>query len=160
MKTTSRFVPYVTEAVLPAARDYLPHNPEARLTAADVDHFVSGTADSPDTRMAVIGVLRAHSSNGAEVGLSVAALLVSVLGLALNLLNIAAQPGGWWHLVPILEAVGIMAAASFLVRIAVVAHIRKMTAVTWLGAYQDALSKPTTEASSRRGWFRRSVACR
>lgn len=97
MKLTSRYVPYITDAVLPAARDHLPHGTEARLTSKDVARFVSETCDTPDTRIAVLGVLgvlRAEGSNGAEVGLFVATLLVSVLGLALNLLNIAAQQSG------------------------------------------------------------------
>lgn len=155
MKAASRFVPYITDAVLTEARDHLPHNAESRLTAADVDRFVSETADAPDTRMAVLGVLRAHSSNGAEVGVSVTALLVSVLGVTLNLLSIAAQPDGWWQLIPILEAIGIMVVASLFIRVAVAAHVRKMTAVTWLGAYEDALTRSAAKAAPPRTWLGR-----
>lgn len=152
-KGTSRFVPYITAAVLPAARPYLPHGPHAALTAADVDRFVTDTAHSPGTRMAVLGVLRAHGANGAEVGISVAALLISALGLAFNLLKVAARSDGWLQIIPILEAVAIVLAASFIIHVAGAAHIRKMTAVTWLGAYQDALAAPVA-ATSRRRWLR------
>lgn len=58
--------------------------------------------------MAVLGVLRAHGANGAEVGISVAALLISALGLAFNLLKVAARSDGWLQVVPILEAVAIV----------------------------------------------------
>jgi hypothetical protein len=152
VKGTSRFVPYITAAVLPEARPYLPHGPDAALTATDVDRFVTDTAHLPGTRMAVLGVLRAHGANGAEVGISVAALLISALGLAFNLLKVAAQADGWLQAIPILEAVAIVLAASFVIHVAVAAHIRKMTAVTWLGAYQDALAAPVA-ASSRRRWL-------
>lgn len=147
-------MPYITDAVLPAARPYLPQGPDAALTATDVDRFVSDTAHAPGTRIAVLGVLRAHGANGAEVGISVAALLVSAIGLTFTLLSAAARFNGWLQVIPILEAAAIVLAASFVIHVAVAAHLRKMTAVTWLGAYQDALAGPAAAAATRRRWFR------
>lgn len=150
---TSRFVPYITDAVLPGAVTYLPDGPAARLTATDVDRFVTDTESEPGVRMAVLGVLRAHASNGAEVGISLTALMIAVLGFAFGQLNGAAQLSGWLAFIPVLEVIAVLVAVGFIIQAAVAAHIRKMTAVTWLGAYQDALaSGPSRE---RRGaWWR------
>lgn len=151
----SKFVPYLTDAVLPAARGYLPAGPDARLTASDVKRFCRETASEPGTRIAVLGVLRAHASNGAEVGISVTALMVSVLGFAFSLLNTIARPAGWLTVVPILEAIAVFVFASLVIRAAVAAHFRKMIAVTWLGAYQDALAeRPLPTATLARFWSR------
>ena len=151
----SKFVPYLTDAVLPAARSYLPAGPDARLTASDVERFRCETASEPAIRMAVLGVLRAHASNGAEVGISVTALMVSVLGFAFSLLNTIARPAGWLTAVPVLEAIAILVFASLVIRAAVAAHLRKMIAVTWLGAYQDVLAEtPTTTVRRGRFWSR------
>lgn len=150
---TSRFVPYITDAVLPEAIAYLPSSPAARLTARGVNEFVTGTASEPGVRMAVLGTLRAHASNGAEVGISLTALMIAVLGFAFGLLNAVAEFSGWSALIPLLEVSAVVVAVGFIVRAAVAAHIRKMTAVTWLGAYQDALaSEPSGE--SRGAWWR------
>ena len=151
---TSRFVPYITEAVLPEAMAYLPSGPATRLTATDVNRFVTGTASEPGVRMAVLGVLRAHASNGAEVGISLTALMIAVLGFAFGLLNAVAEFRGWFALIPLLEVIAVVVAVGFIVRAAVAAHIRKMTAVTWLGAYQDELaSEPSRKPRGARWRF-------
>lgn len=137
---SSRFVPYITDAVLPEAAAHLPKGPESRLTAAEVERFVADTRARPEVRMAVFGVLRAHASYGAEVGISLMALLVAVLGFALGLLNTVTRYEGWLGLIPVLEVIGVVLALKVVIQAAVAAHIRKMTAVTWLGAYQDALA--------------------
>ncbi|MDF2915812.1 MAG: hypothetical protein K0S70_29 [Microbacterium sp.] len=148
---TSRFVPYITDAVLPEAVTYLPDGPAARLTATDVDRFVTGTEFDPGVRMAVLGVLRAHASNGAEMGISLTALMIAVLGFAFGQLNAASQLSGWLAFVPVLEVIVVLGAVGCIIQAAVAAHIRKMTAVTWLGAYQDALaSGPSREPRGAR----------
>lgn len=154
----SRFVPYITDAVLPEAVAYLPTGPESRLTATGVDRFIARTATEPGVRMAVLGVLRAHASNGAEVGISLTALMIAVLGFAFGLLNAGTQFGGWLTLIPLLEVIAVIVGVGSIIRAAVAAHIRKMTAVTWLGAYQDALATQASHVSRRP--LRRSRASR
>lgn len=99
--------------------------------------------------MAVLGVLRAHASNGAEVGISLTALMIAVLGFAFGLLNAGTQFGGWLTLIPLLEVIAVIVGVGSIIRAAVAAHIRKMTAVTWLGAYQDALATKASHVSRR-----------
>ncbi|WP_336697135.1 hypothetical protein [Curtobacterium sp. USHLN213] len=150
---TSRFVPYLTDAVLPEAVAYLPNGPAARLTARRVNRFVTGTALEPGVRMAVLGVLRAHASNAAEVGTSLTALMIAVLGFAFGLLNTVAEFSGWFALIPLLEVIAVVITVGFIVQAAVAAHIQKVTAVTWLGAYEDGLAnEPSREP--RGAWWR------
>lgn len=88
----------------------------------------------------MLGVLRAHAANGAEVGLAAVALIVSVLGVAFALLNTAQGGHGWIAFVPILEAGVVVWFGVAAAKVALAAHVRKMTATTWLSAYEDALT--------------------
>lgn len=110
--------------------------------------------------MAVLGVLRGHAANGAEVGLAAVALIVSVLGVAFTLLNTTQGGQGWIAFVPVFEAVVVVWFGVAAAKVALAAHVRKMTAVAWLGAYEDALSSEGRRSSIRLRWggYRRAAA--
>lgn len=145
----SKNVPYVSDRVRVAARPFLPTGPDSKLDAAGVVRFVSETDDDPDTRMAVLGVLRTHAANGAEVALSGMALLISVLGVAFSLLR-SDQWDGWLVLISTAEAAVIVVFVVRVLRLAAAAHVRKMTALAWLGAYEDALKEVPRRRPRRR----------
>jgi len=145
-------VPYVTDRVKVAARAFLPDSSQAQLDAAAVERFVSATTDDPNTRMAVLGVLRTHAANGTEVVLSGTALLISVAGVVLA----ATQNGdgsGWSVLISVAEAAALLGVVVWVLRRAGAAHVRKLTALAWLGAYEDALKAQPQRLRPR--WWRR-----
>ncbi|MBD8586010.1 hypothetical protein IFT90_15750 [Frigoribacterium sp. CFBP 8766] len=163
----SKHVPYLNDRVLEQARPFLPTGPTSALSSRDVDTFVSRTVDDPDTRMAVLGVLRAHANNGAEVILSLFALLLSVLSVAFSLLRPAEAPSWVGRLIVIALAIFILVAVMQVIRMAAAAHARKITAIAWLGAYEDGLRQMPTrpvptagEDATRRWqrWFRRHAS--
>ncbi|MEN0101384.1 MAG: hypothetical protein AAGC90_00550 [Curtobacterium sp.] len=131
-------VPFITSRVKDSALPFLPDRSRAPLDAAAVERFVSLTAADPDTRMAVLGVLRTHAANGAEVVLSATALLISVAGVVLAATRIDAG-GGLGVLISVAEAAALFGVVLWVLRRAGAAHIRKLTALVWLGAYEDAL---------------------
>ncbi len=141
-------VPYITERVKVTARPFLPGDSQAKLDAAAVERFVSATAGDPDTRMAVLGVLRTHAANGAEVVLSGTALLISVAGVILAALRGGAGDG-WSVLVSAAEAAALFGVVLWVLKRAGAAHVRKLTALAWLGAYEDALRREPRPARSR-----------
>ena len=138
-------VPYISERVKASARPFLPEHSRAELDAGKVDAFVQETAHDPDTRLAVLGVLRTHASNGAEVVLSGFALLLSVVGVALAATQQSAL-SGWTKLIPVVEVIALLFVVLGVLRLAGAAHIRKITALVWLATYEDALKQPPTPA--------------
>jgi hypothetical protein len=146
----SRFVPYITSRVWGPARPFLPASADARLRAVDVAAFAREAERNPDVRIAVLGVLRAHAANGAEVVLSAVAFVVSIMSLAFAMLNASGVYVGWLRLIPVCEAAALFVFGLILVRLALAAHVRKMTAVAWLGAYEDALRESTAVRKSIR----------
>lgn len=145
-------VSYITERVKVAARAFLPDGSQAQLDAAAVDRFVSATADDPDTRLAVLGVLRAHAANGAEVMLSGFALLISVVGVLIAVTQ-TGSAGAWVLLISVAEVVALIFVVAWALRVAGAAHIREITALVWLAAYEDPLKSRVEPARFRR-WRR------
>lgn len=151
-----RDVPYITHQVEASAKAFLPNSSRARLNASVVERFVSETADDPDTRMAVLGVLRTHAANGAEVVLSGTALLISVMGVVLAATRVT-DGGNWALFVSVAEVVGLFGVVLWVLRRAGAAHARKLTALVWLAAYEDALkwqprsSEEPVKENDRRG---------
>lgn len=142
-----RYVPY-RRAEMPAdVQQFIPEGPRAALTPEDVDAFVAAAHQSRSVRLQVLGALRSDASNGAEVLLSLTALIVSVLGVALTALNAGLDASS----VPAVllrscEAVGLFALLVVFVSMAGAAHIRKLTAAAWLAAYEDGLADAAREA--------------
>jgi hypothetical protein len=140
-------VPYVPVASGPEVNKYLPTHARQALSAAQVAQFVDDTRLRPDTRMAVLGILRSHASNGPEVPLSTFALMASAIAILA-----ASQDDlpyfGW------IVGIVFVIAATYVGRVSVVLHIRRITSIVWLGAYEDALMHaPLGRAPSR--WFKR-----
>lgn len=80
----SKWVPYVDKRIPVGAHRFLPRGPYDALTAARVDDFVRVTATDRDIRLQVLAVLRMHSSNGAEVVLGLAAILLAGLAIVVS----------------------------------------------------------------------------
>jgi hypothetical protein len=140
-------VPYLDERSGVDVNRYLPSRARDHLTAARVGQFVEDTHSEPDTRLAVLGILRSHASNGAEVPLSAFALMASVIAILAASTNDLPY-FGW--------IIGILfvGAAATVLRMSVAAHIRRITALVWLGAYEDALGSGSA-SDSRFRWRRR-----
>jgi len=137
-------VPYITHRVEASAKEFLPSD---RLNAGAVERFVSQTADDPDTPMTVLGVLRTHAANGAEVVLSGMALLISVMGVVLAATRVT-DGGNLAVLVSVAEVLGLFGVVLWVLRRAGAAHARELTALVWLAAYEDALkSQPRLTAA-------------
>lgn len=160
----SKHVPYLNDRVREQAKPFLPTTPNSALNSRDVHAFVSGTAEDADTRMAVLAVLRAHANNGAEVILSMFALLLSVLSITFSLLRPPHAESWVVKLMLIALAIFICAVVMHVVRMAVSAHARKVTAIAWLGAYEDGLKQTASPhapiagdgaSRRRRKWFGR-----
>ncbi|HWU30556.1 MAG TPA: hypothetical protein VN041_15855 [Microbacterium sp.] len=137
-KTRSLFVPYVTDRVMPEAVEYLPLGHDARLTAAKVSAFVEETDSLPDVRLAVLGVLRAHSMNGAETPTAVISVVFAALAV---LISVVATIGGFGSAVGYAFGVGLVVLGGVFTRVAFTAHVRRMTCGVWLAAYEDALRR-------------------
>lgn len=129
----SKHVPYVSTKVMDGALVYLPANSHAELTIELVAYFVTSTRERPDARLAVLGTLRTHAANGAEVPLSAMALLFS--GFALLFAGFHSLP----LVATIMGAVVVIAALS-VIRMSVAAHARKLVAAAWLAAYEDGIA--------------------
>ncbi|MCP2030344.1 hypothetical protein L1277_000408 [Okibacterium sp. HSC-33S16] len=132
----SSSVPYVTDRVPGEAAHYLPHDPYEPLDVDRVKAFVDGTSDEPDVRLAVLGVLRAHSMNGAETPAAVFAIMVAALTMLASSMGALSAFGGavGWAL-GISMIIGCVRFTTF----AFAAHIRRMTCGVWLAAYEDSL---------------------
>lgn len=128
---------------------FIPHGPDAELTPDAVDEFVKAAGASRSLRMAVLGALRSDAGNGAEVVLSLMALLISVVGVSLNLLNagLDAQKD-WAVLLRAGEAVTLFIAVLAIVSLAAAAHVRKLKAAVWLAAYEEALRAQTDKRTA------------
>lgn len=147
-------VPYITDQVKATARPFLPDRSRAPLDAAGVDRFIALTEGDPDTRMAVLGVLRTHAANGAEVVLSATALLISASSVVLAATRIGVE-GGRALALSVAEAAALFGIVIWVLRRAGAAHIRKLTALAWLGAYEDALRKQPSSSPQTNGLLRR-----
>jgi protein-S-isoprenylcysteine O-methyltransferase Ste14 len=132
----SRWVPYVDERVPEGARPFLPTGPDDELTVERVDQFVEYTTTARNTRMQVLAILRTHSSNGAETVLALAALLLAGLAIVVSAFVTIA---GFGTVIAVVYAVLALLLCGLLTRPAIASHARKMTALVWLGAYEDAI---------------------
>lgn len=161
---THRYVPYRRAAMPVEVQRFIPEGPRAALTPEDVDAFVAAAHQSRSLRMQVLGALRSDASNGAEVLLSLTALVVSVVGIAFTAINAGldtvAGPGV--VLLRGVEATGLFVLLALFVSVAGAAHLRKLTAVAWLAAYEDGLTdadrqaeqmQPTRSKGTGRGWW-------
>lgn len=145
---THRYVPY-RRAEMPAeVQRFMPAGPRAALTPEDVDAFVAAGHQSRSLRMQVLGALRSDASNGAEVLLSLTALVISVLGIAFTAINagLDAFPGFGTVLLRSVEAAVLLVVLVVFVSMAGAAHIRKLTAAAWLAAYEDGLADAARQA--------------
>jgi hypothetical protein len=131
----SRSVPYVSDRVQPDAIPYLPGGPDARLTVEGVDAFVATTEQRPDIRLAVLGVLRAHSMNGAEAPAAIFAVVIALTVLMGSALTIA----GVGELLSWVISAGLVILGGWFTRLAFAAQARRMICGVWLAAYEDAL---------------------
>lgn len=128
---------------------FIPHGPDAELTPEAVDEFVEAAGASRSLRMAVLGALRSDAGNGAEVVLSLMALLISVVGVSLNLLNSGLDPQKEWAvLLRAGEALALFIAVLVIASLAAAAHVRKLTAMVWLAAYEAALRAQTDKRTA------------
>lgn len=141
---TCRWVPFVPDTVPQQARPFLPANPSSTLRAADVSAFLEKAEQDPDTRMIVLAVLRSHASNGAEVTFSGFALLLSLFSTVFVLIGFAAAGPIWAQLIKDALAATVFVFVIVVLQIAFAAHVRKITCIAWLGAYEDALREHTT----------------
>jgi len=141
----SRHVPFWSSSMPSELHRYLPDQYQAPLRPEIVRRFVHETRKDPEARLAVLGTLRANSTNGAEALLAG----VGVLFAAFAIIVAVAVPGpdNWimssaWF---VLAAVLVFVALHF-VRISFAVHARRITSLVWLSAYEDALRK------ERHGW--------
>ncbi len=132
------FVPYITDSVMPEAADYLPASADARLTAPAVSAFVRDTEESPDVRLAVLGVLRSHSMNGAETPTAVVSVVLAAFAVVIS---VVVTMGGFGHVLGYLLSIGLVGAGALFARVAFSAHVRRMTCGVWLAAYEDELQR-------------------
>ncbi|MER7797488.1 hypothetical protein [Microbacterium sp. NPDC096154] len=133
---TSSAVPYVTDRVPQNARAYIPRDSAEVLDVKRVNAFVEGTRDQPDVRLAVLGVLRTHSMNGAETPAAVFAIALAALTMlasSMGAVSVLGSAATW--------AFGVLAVLGSLWfgNIAFAAHVRRVTCGVWLAAYEDAL---------------------
>ena len=137
-----KHVPYVVEDLRSEVRRHLPTGPKSPISAEVVRQFVEETRKFPNDRLAVLSVLRTHASNGAEVPLSVIALLVAALAVLAGSNSSIPYFGLGVSVLLLILIAAIVAMAS-------AAHLRKLTATVWLRAYEDALN------DEKRSWWRR-----
>ncbi|WP_157549866.1 hypothetical protein [Microbacterium sp. Leaf288] len=141
----SKWVPYVDKRIPVGTHRFLPRGPYDALTAARVDDFVRVTATDRDIRLQVLAVLRMHSSNGAEVVLGLAAILLAGLAIVVSVFVAIA---GWGTTIAVVYAVPALVICGLLTKPAIAAHARKMTALVWLGAYEDGIRDIATGVSA------------
>lgn len=136
---SSKYVPYVRLDTPAAAREFLPAGPGKALTLELVRQFTKTAKRDPETAMTVLGILRAHSINGAEAPLAAAALMFAAIAvLASTTFDIDAP---WSWVIAIALAVVVVGSATTIIHMSLAAHARRVVATTWLAAYEDALAK-------------------
>ena len=128
-----KYVPYVIGDLRPGVRRHLPAGPKTPITAKVVSRFISETRKHPEDRLAVLSVLRTHAANGAEVPLSLVALMVAALAVLAT-----SQSDIPYFALGVSTALVILIAS--IVKMASAAHLRRLTATVWLRAYEDGLS--------------------
>lgn len=148
--STHRYVPYRRTKMPAEVQRFIPEGPRAVLTPEDVDAFVTAGHQSRSVRMQVLGALRSDASNGAEVLLSLTALVISVLGIAFTAINagLDAFPGPGAVFLRSAEAAVLLVVLVVFVSLAGAAHIRKLTAAAWLAAYEDGIADAARQAES------------
>ena len=134
----SRYVPYLSDRVPEAARPYLPTHADDAPTLSAVRTFIQHTRNRPAVRMQVLGVLRAHAANGAEMPTALIAVFVAVFGGLASTLVALGSAHAWaaWFV-----AVGAFLLVLLSGRAIVAAHARRITALVWLAAYQDGIAR-------------------
>ncbi|MFC6356746.1 hypothetical protein [Luethyella okanaganae] len=132
-------IPYIKHGASPDVIRHLPSGPDAVLTTERVICFVRETKRRPEIRLAVLGTLRAHAVNGAEAPLAGAGTLFAALALFLAAAVSPTVPAGWVSMLWLCWGAAVAVGAFWIVRVSFAAHIRRVTATTWLGAYEDAL---------------------
>lgn len=135
----SRHVPYITSGTSPEVTRHLPSGPDATLTTQRVNRFIKETKRRPEVRLAVLGALRAHAVNGAEAPLAGAGTLFAALALFLTAIVSSSVPAEWVSLLWLCWGAAVTVGAFWIVQGSFAAHTRRVTATTWLGAYEDAL---------------------
>lgn len=91
-----------------------------------------------DIRMQVLGVLRTHSANGAEVPASILSLTLGSSGaVATALVGLGSAHGWAAPLIALLTAFFLLRG----VRDLSAAHIRRLTSLAWLAALEDGLAE-------------------
>jgi len=144
----SKRVPYIPNDAATATRAHLPSGPTAALTPEGVVAFLVETDASPGTRLRVLSILRTHSANGAEMPASILALVAAASGgYVTSLVAIGAEQ--IW--VGLAIAVGTLLLIVRGTRDLAAAHVRRLTAVVWLRAYEDGMAE--RGAGGRRACF-------
>ena len=100
-----------------------------------------------------MGVLRTHTASSAEVVLSGTALLVSVAGVVLAATRVAVADWGS-VIVSGAEAVALFGVVLWVLRRAGAPHVRKLTAMAWLAAYEDGLKEQAQQVRRPRWRWR------
>lgn len=135
----SRHVPYLNLAGSKAAHEFLPTGPDAVLTVALVDRFRKASKRDPEMKLVVMGTLRAHASNGGDAPLAAAAVLFSAIAVLVS--TSLPKDRDWSWMVWIVLGVAVVIVATSMIRLSFAAHARRVVAITWLGAYEDALRR-------------------
>lgn len=135
------------------ARDHLPDGPEAFLDSTRVSRFVSSARADENLRLQVLSVLRTHSANGVETPAAIFALFIAAAGSYISTLIAMSDFGAAIALAVV--APSLLGVARF-AAVAAALHVRRLTALAWLAAYEEALrvdeGRRSRAASS---WFRR-----
>lgn len=136
-------VPYLRSDVSEAAKKFLPQAPGSRPTAGDVRKFVRLTRRDPDLRLEVLTNLRTWVDDRAALITGGAAMLFAALAVLVSLLTTvpvdALRLGGW--IAAVIFGVALVTLAWRLMTMVNVVNRRRVTAATWLAAYEDALRR-------------------
>lgn len=135
----SKRVPYVGPETPAAAMPFLPADSSSRLTLELVRKFKKASRRDPEISLVVLGTLRAHCVNGADAPLAGVSMAFSAMAIFSGLWIGSAT--GWLVLPTLAWGAAILGGALVILRVSFAAHARRVTATTWLGAYQDALRK-------------------
>lgn len=138
-RLSSKYVPYLRMSTAPAAREFLPAGPDSVLTVDMVRRFRKVARRDSGTSMVVLGTLRAHSVNGAEAPLAAGAVLFAALAFCIG--TTIGEFSVWAWVIWLVSAGVVVGTAVHIVRISFAAHARRVVAITWLGAYEDALRR-------------------
>lgn len=133
---SSRYVPYLAMNIPFRAFQFLPTGPESTISADVVRQFRKESRRDPEMRLAVLGILRAHSTNGAEAPLAAGSVLFASLGIVAAV-TVTSSTGWLAVALGLGYAVVMVPTALWIMKISLAAHARRITAVTWLSAYED-----------------------